>query len=173
MKPSITIAPIERTHIPVLAELAARTFTEAFGSSMEPEELKLSLEENRSEAFFERTFDLGEILGAWDGEKLVGYVQFGKVLMEDAGANPEDGELGRLYVDSAYQRQGIGRRLMEAALDRPRMKGAPRVFLQVWDENHKAIALYRQYGFEVCGETHFVAGGRAMTDLVMVRMRPS
>lgn len=173
MPSPIIIEPLTDQEIPELADLASRTFTEANIHSMTPQELETALAESRSVAYFGRTAPTSEILLAKDGPKIVGYTQFGDVKMTDAGANPEDGEFGRLYVDSAYQRQGIGRQLMEASLEHPRLKKAPRVFLQIWDENEKARALYEQFGFKVCGETHFVAGGRAMSDLIMVREQRS
>lgn len=55
--------------------------------------------------------------------------------------------LGRLYVLPAWQRRGIGHRLLAAALDaHPR---AATVALKVEAANAKALAFYAQQGFTV------------------------
>jgi ribosomal protein S18 acetylase RimI-like enzyme len=169
LRPKITIAPVQAPELIELAELAAKTFADAFGASMTPEDLKQSLEEDRSPAYFEHALKESTILVAKLDGKIVGYVQFGPVKMPEAGAAPDDRELGRLYVATELQGRGIGRQLMDAALSSPEMKHAPRVFLQVWDENHRALAMYESYGFKKCGVTTFEIAGKPARDLIMVR----
>jgi mycothiol synthase len=60
-----------------LADLAARSFSDAFGDEMDPEDLAQSLEENRSLAYFERTKDSSTIIVARYQGKLAGYAQYG------------------------------------------------------------------------------------------------
>lgn len=168
-KQEITIVPVEASELVELAELAAKTFADAFGASMTPEDLQQSLEEDRSPAYFKRALEECTILVAKLDGKIVGYVQFGPVKMPETGANPDDRELGRLYVATELQGQGIGRQLMDAALDSPEMKQAPRLFLQVWEENNRALAMYEGYGFKKCGVTTFEIAGKPAQDLIMVR----
>lgn len=86
-------------------------------------------------------------VGAWDGERLVGAV---RVL--------SDGYLfacvSEILVDPDYQRQGLGRRLMEAAL-----ATAPRgrLFLGAQPQ---AVAFFERLGYER-GPVGFVAAGAA------------
>jgi ribosomal-protein-alanine N-acetyltransferase len=72
------------------------------------------------------------------------------VLVGYAGLAQEGGEaeIHTLAVDPAYQRQGIGRALLRALLER--MCDAT-VFLEVRTDNEAAIQLYRSEGFEVIG----------------------
>ena len=62
----------------------------------------------------------------------------------------------------------MGRRLMEAALRHPRLVGARRIFLQVWDKNERALRLYESFGFKKVGTTTFAVGSEVMEDLVML-----
>ena len=56
-------------------------------------------------------------------------------------------EISGLAVDRAYQRTGLGRALVKAALRSARQRGFPRVALHVSTGNAAAIALYESEGF--------------------------
>jgi len=167
----ITIEPVKREELPELADLAARSFVDAFGADMDEEDLRQSLAENRSVAYFERALDTSTIRIAKEAGKIVGYVQFGAVLIPEVKAGKTDRELGRLYVDTVHQGRGIGRQLLNAALAEGSMARAAHVYLQVWDQNPKALALYESYGFETVGVTTFELAGKPAQDLIMVRFR--
>lgn len=168
----VQIEPVKPGEIEELAELAARTFSDAFGHTMDEQDLEQSLAENRSAAYFEKALEESTILVAKHQGKIAGYVQYGKVKIPEAEATKADRELGRLYIDTDLQGQGVGRQLMDAALSDPEMTQAPNIFLQVWDENDKAISLYESYGFERCGVTTFELAGKPAQDLIMVRRQP-
>lgn len=91
-------------------------------------------------AFLEALAAGHHYLSAWMGDSLVGYV--GLVF------GGREAEIHALAVDPAYQRCGIGRALLRAALDHA--AGAT-VFLEVRTDNEPAIQLYRSEGFEVIG----------------------
>ncbi len=153
-----------------LADLAARSFSDAFGDDMNPEDLAVSLEEDRSLAYFERTKDSSTILVARYQGKLAGYAQYGSVKLNGIDASPEDREIGRVYVDTTLHGVGIGRLLMESTLSDPDVAQAPNVYLQVWKENEPAIALYKKYGFENSGAVEeFLLAGKPARDIIMVR----
>ena len=59
----------------------------------------------------------------------------------------DEAEIGNLAVTAARRREGIGRKLMEFALDELKRKGARKVFLEVEDTNAAAMALYGKLGF--------------------------
>ena len=52
-------------------------------------------------------------------------------------------------VTKRFRGQGIGRRLMNHALDWANERGADEIELEVWERNHGAIALYEKLGYEV------------------------
>lgn len=54
-----------------------------------------------------------------------------------------------LHIDilDGYQRQGVGRRLVDAQLEHLRSKGACGVYLGVSADNDKGVPFYRKYGF--------------------------
>ena len=64
-----------------------------------------------------------------------------------------------VVVEDAYRGRGIGRRLVEAAIDEAQALGAEGVLLQVHRDNTPALQLYTGLGFrEVSGETELRLG---------------
>lgn len=165
------IRDLEIGEIPALAELARRTFAEAFGHSLGASDLAFHLQSNLSDAYFRAAAEADVFLIAAIDARPIGYAQFGALEIAAPGRLPGDQELRRLYVESTFQGRGIGRQLLDAALDHPRLKGAANVFLDVWEGNDGARRLYERFGFAVVGAHSFaVASGAAATrDLIMVR----
>lgn len=59
----------------------------------------------------------------------------------------DEADVNQVAVDSSRQNQGIGRKLMEALLERLEQAGASAVTLEVRKSNRAAIALYESLGF--------------------------
>ncbi len=86
------------------------------------------------------------ILIAKDGERVVGFVGYG-----DRGEEaPGTGEIFALYVLSEYYGTGLGRRLMDAGLER--LTAYTQVCLWVLKENKRAIRFYEKCGFGADGQ---------------------
>lgn len=75
-----------------------------------------------------------------------------------------DQELKKLYVLSDHQGRGIGKSLLDATLNTPRLRHAKNIYLDVWYKNKGARKLYESYGFKVINDT--------TQDLIMVRTQP-
>jgi len=155
--------------VPALSELAKRTWSDAFGHSVSPADEAVELERTRSEAYFSANLGEKTILVAEGNHALLGYVQFGDVDLAEVEVRPGDQELHRIYVDTEFQGQGLGRRLMSSALRHPMLADARRIYLQVWERNERAIRLYESLGFRTIGTTTFTIGsGEVAEDLVML-----
>ena len=74
---------------------------------------------------------------------VMGYIVFA-VLYEEA-------HILNIAVPTAYQRQGIGKYLLDSALDKIQTLDGWEVFLEVAVSNLPAQYLYRQFGFRICG----------------------
>jgi len=166
------IRPVLANEIAALSALASRTYTETFGASMSAEDLAAQLKATRSEDYFRNALREDTILVAVIDGAIAGYVQLSDVRIPIEGAGPSDQELFALYVRSDLQRQGIGKALMDEAFVHERFKRARKIWLDVWDENARAIALYARCGFKPAGRRDFVVDGRVVgSDLVMVFQR--
>lgn len=94
------------------------------------------------------------ILGQLTGEATI------SLLAEEAGqvvgalflsCLPPEGEVYRLAVRPERRRAGLGRALLCAGLERERKAGVRHLYLDVRAGNAAALALYRAFGFSVCG----------------------
>jgi len=56
------------------------------------------------------------------------------------------GDLGMSIVDG-FRERGIGSAMMTRAIEWARAKGLAKLFLEVWPDNARAIALYEKFGF--------------------------
>ena len=61
-------------------------------------------------------------------------------------------ELLRIATDGACRRQGVGRRLLRACMERLEQRGCRELFLEVRESNAPAIALYTGAGFAPVGK---------------------
>ena len=94
---------------------------------------------------------LTEQIGSPDASFLVAE-HSGRLIGHAFARMPQPGTLflSRLYVLPAWQRQGLGTRMVGAVLEQ--YPGAARMRLNVEAENLKGVAFYRRHGFTVVGE---------------------
>lgn len=154
-----------------LAELAARTFYDAFADMNTAENMKaymakaFTVEQLTSELSDPRAkFLLAESEGA-----IVGYAKLltGEIPACITGQNPI--ELVRLYVDKNCLGAGVGNDLMQASMDEARSLGHRTIYLGVWEHNHRAQSFYFRWNFRVVGSHIFQMGTDAQMDWLMER----
>jgi hypothetical protein len=59
---------------------------------------------------------------------------------------------------------------MDVAFESPRFQQAENIYIDVWDENERAVDFYLRYGFEVIGKCDFIVDGKCLgQDLVLKR----
>ncbi|RAK60503.1 GNAT family N-acetyltransferase [Phenylobacterium hankyongense] len=80
-----------------------------------------------------------------------------------------DLELKRIYTLHRLHGSGLGRRLLDAALEGARQAGARRLLLGVFGGNDRAKAFYARQGFTQAGVRRFQVGANAYDDLVLAR----
>ena len=81
-----------------------------------------------------------------------------------------------MQVQPAWQRQGIGTRLLQALIDyADDWLGLLRLELEVYADNHKARALYERFGFvqEGLHRCDTLRGGLYVDSLSMARLNPT
>jgi ribosomal protein S18 acetylase RimI-like enzyme len=117
--------------------------------------------------FFRGADDPGDVLIAELDGLPVGYVKLAPAT--ELASNRHVLEVHGLAVLPAFQRQRIGRRLIAAAVDEARARGARRVRLRVLATNQGAQRLYAAHGFEVVGvlREEFMIDGEYVDDVLM------
>ncbi len=154
-----------------LSGLGASTFIETFGHLYRPEDLESYLTENHSPAYYADFLRAPGTI-AWLAtdarDEPAGYAMAGPCGLGVEGAPALSGELKRVYLAKQAQGRGLGKALVEVALDWLEARFS-HVYLSVYSENYRAQALYRRYGFEKVAEHHFMVGTHADLDWIMAK----
>lgn len=169
MQKELSIDLVKDEEVAILRDLAIQTFTETFGGHNTDEQLQ---------EFFEQDYTV-EVLGKElkstenevyflrrDGE-VVGYLKVNWGEDQTEQELEDSFEIQRIYILNAYQGHGLGKFLFEFALERAYASGKRWAWLGVWENNLKAQALYRKYGFEKFSEHSFAVGDLVDTDWLM------
>ncbi|NMO94518.1 GNAT family N-acetyltransferase [Paenibacillus lemnae] len=107
-----------------------------------------------------------QLVAVTDSEEIAGYLGFRPPTGLDSSAHVY--ELW-IAVDPAFQRQGIGSRLMHAFQKAARQEGKSKLRLRVLSSNPRAIAFYRSCGFKEEGRLvrEYCVQGRYLDDILM------
>lgn len=103
----------------------------------------------------------------------IGYLHCGYVKFRPAGHHPPTRshilEISGLAVDPMHQRMGVGRRLIDAAVDEGHRRGSRKLSLRVLGTNERARRLYEKCGFviEAMLQEEYLIDGRYVDDLHM------
>lgn len=149
-----------------LGAFAQASFTETFGHLYPPEDLAAFVGEKYPAHVVAAEIadpDVRYVLALRDGA-IVGYSKLGVVDMDVDATDAL--ELHRLYVDTSVKGAGVAKALMDDALAWARGKGAKVMFLSVWENNTRAQAFYKRYGFEHVKEHTFMVGRVADRDFI-------
>ena len=77
-------------------------------------------------------------------------------------------EVARFYVDASLHGHGAAQELMAAVLAHASAAGHDGVWLQVWEQNPRAIRFYVKVGFADAGEATFRVGEQVDRDRLLV-----
>jgi ribosomal protein S18 acetylase RimI-like enzyme len=157
-----------------IASLGARLFVQAYGPTHPEPELS---------RYLTRSFGVDEIAKALANEDVAIFVAederggpIGYALLQRTRPPFPEGvtgehpwEIYRFYVDAAWHGRGVAQELMAACLGEVRLRGGDAVWLQAWQQAHRALAFYRREGFTTVGQAHFRFGDRVDDDDVLAR----
>lgn len=153
----------------MLASLGRKAFYEAFSEFQDPDDMQAYLDlafhpdtikshiEDKSILFF---------VAEWAGEP-VGYVKLHLNYAPPELKDQKCMQLERIYALKDFIGKKIGKALMEKCISEARAANAGYLWLGVWQENHRAIKFYKDWGFEIIGYKQFVIGKEVNDDYVM------
>jgi len=157
----------------MLADLAARLFTEAYGPTHPEPELSrylarsFSVDKVRDEI---TNSDVAMFVAEDETTRPLGYAFLRKTTDLPEGVTSYNSfEVVRFYVEAAAQGRGIGAALMEKCFAESRQRGADTIWLQVWKEAPWAIGFYTRMGFTPVGAAAFYFGEQVGDDHIMSR----
>ncbi|WP_238446290.1 GNAT family N-acetyltransferase [Desulforamulus ruminis] len=100
-------------------------------------------------------------------EELAGYLKLNEYEAQTDLNDPQSIEIERIYVTKEFQGKGLGRILLNKAIDTANIRKKSYIWLGVRERNDKAISFYKKNGFYVIGNHPFFMGEEEQTDFIM------
>lgn len=137
----ITVRPARELDADELARIDLATWTPAVSPAPVPDP--------ESYRFFRAGTEPGDVLVAEVDGVVAGWVKL--VVTTTLPSHAHVLEIRGLAVDPGLQSRGVGRRLVEAAVEESVRRGARKLTLRVLEHNRGARQLYERCGFEIEG----------------------
>jgi ribosomal protein S18 acetylase RimI-like enzyme len=157
---------------PALSAMARQSFVEAFTAVIEPAALQVYLEQAYGPAG-QMQRDLGDPAIDWRAAFIddvpAGYIKLSAMTLPFDAAHREAMELRQLYVVEACKGAGVADALTGWAIGVARARGAPEIYLAVFDHNQRAKRFYARHGFAEVGRCDFVTGPQVHDDRIWRR----
>jgi ribosomal protein S18 acetylase RimI-like enzyme len=152
-----------------LIEIARTTFADSFEKDNDPEDFK-----NYITTAFEKGNFLGQLQNpnssfyfVFIHKELVGYFKLNVDGAQTDIKSEESIELERIYVLEKFQRQQIGKVILQEAVRLAFQQNKTYIWLGVWEKNKDAIRFYQKHRF-IKFDTHpYYIGKDKQTDWLM------
>ena len=168
---TIKIKKCNREDLEILQEISIETFNDTFENQNSPENMKAYLEaafnskrlekelSNRSSQFFFVYFN----------EAVAGYLKVNTNKAQSEEMGDESLEIERIYIKNNFQKHGIGKYLLNKAIEIAMERNKNKIWLGVWEKNENAIAFYKKMGFVHTDSHSFYMGDEEQIDLIMIK----
>ncbi len=106
------------------------------------------------ESFKEHAYNLEEIKAMLEmpsGENYVYYIRGEPAGYVSFYVSKFACRVESIGVRPKFQRNGIGKKLMNIVEERCKLMGAKKIILETFEKNHKALEFYRSIGYEIIG----------------------
>lgn len=164
------IEKIDIEDLKMLKEISIETFRDTFESQNDPEDFREYLKNsfNDDKLKNELANKYSEFYFIYKDDKVAGYL---KLNLDSAQTEVFDDalEVERIYIRKEFHRQGLGKILIQKAIERSLELNKKLIWLGVWEHNIKALEFYKKLDFFVDGEHSFIIGDDVQIDLIMKR----
>ncbi len=155
-----------------LQEVSIETFNNTFKDHNSPENMTAYLEKAFTEYQLEKELSnkASEFYFIYNNDVIAGYL---KVNVNDAQSEPmgdETLEIERIYIRQPFQGRGLGKYLINKAVELAEAQNKSSIWLGVWDKNDNAIGFYKNIGFVQTGAHSFYLGEEEQIDVIMTKI---
>jgi len=156
----------------VLQEISCETFNETFKHQNSPENMNAYLERafNSKQLEKELSNTSSTFFLLYFNEELAGYLKVNVNEAQTEIMSDESLEIERIYIRSKYQKLGLGKSLMNKAIEGAIEQNKKSIWLGVWEKNENAIAFYEKNGFIQTAAHSFFMGDEEQTDIIMTKV---
>jgi len=154
-----------------LQEISYETFNETFKDQNSPEAMN---------AYLERAFNLkqlekelsnisSEFFFVYFNNEVAGYLKVNTNDAQSEEMGEESLEIERIYIKNKFQKYGLGKYLLNKAMEIAMERNKKKVWLGVWEKNENAIGFYKKMGFVQTGAHSFYMGDEEQIDFIMTK----
>ncbi|WP_066392981.1 GNAT family N-acetyltransferase [Neobacillus mesonae] len=154
-----------------LQEISYETFTETFKDQNSPENLSAYLERayNLKQLEKELSNISSQFFFVYFNDEVAGYLKVNTNDAQSEEMGDESLEVERIYIRSKFQKHGLGKYLLNKAIEIAMERNKKKIWLGVWEKNENAMAFYKKMGFVQTGAHSFYMGDDEQTDIIMTK----
>ncbi|MGU3470496.1 GNAT family N-acetyltransferase [Paenibacillus sp. D51F] len=154
-----------------LQEISFETFTETFKDQNSPENLNAYLDRafNLNQLEMELSISFSQFLFVYFNHEVAGYLKVNTNDAQSEEMGDEALEIERIYIKKIFQGHGLGKYLLNTAIETAMERDKKKIWLGVWEKNENAIAFYKKMGFVQTGSHSFYMGDEEQIDFVMTK----
>ena len=158
------VTKVNAESIPIIRELARKTWEVAYASIISPAQMKYMLDLFYSEAALQKQIQQGhQFIIAKRKQDPVGFASYSIKSSEE----PDTYRLNKIYIDPLFQGKGIGKLLIGFIINDISSYDAANLELNV-NRSNKAMEFYQKIGFRIIKEEDInIGNGFFMNDYVM------
>ncbi|ENH96917.1 Protease synthase and sporulation negative regulatory protein PAI 1 [Gracilibacillus halophilus YIM-C55.5] len=155
----------------LLQEISVETFKDTFKEQNSPENMKEYLERafHLKQLKKELSNHFSQFFFVYFQHEIAGYL---KINMNDAQSEEMGDnslEIERIYIKNSLQQHGLGKYLLNKAIEIAMEHNKTQIWLGVWEKNEGAIAFYKKMGFVQTGSHSFFMGDEEQVDFIMTK----
>ncbi|WDQ31393.1 N-acetyltransferase [Paenibacillus marchantiae] len=154
-----------------LQEISIETFNDTFKDQNSPDNMRAYLERafNAKQLEDELSNSCSDIFFVYYNEELAGYLKVNRDGAQSEQMSDASLEIERIYIRKKFQKHGLGKYLLNKAMETALEHKKKEVWLGVWEKNDNAIAFYKKMGFVQTGSHSFYMGDEEQIDFIMVK----
>lgn len=168
---TVKIIKCKREDLEILQEISIETFYDTFKDQNSPENMKAYLEKafNLRQLEKELSNISSEFFFVYVRNEVAGYLKVNTNEAQSEEMGDEALEIERIYIKNQYQKHGLGKYMLNQAMDMARGQNKKKIWLGVWEKNENAIAFYKKMGFAQTAAHAFYMGDEEQTDFIMAK----
>lgn len=171
MQMTVNIKLCTLEDLQTLQEVSIETFYDTFKDQNSPENMNTYLEKafNLKQLEKELSNKGSQYYFVYFQNEVAGYlkVNIGDAQSEEMG--DDSLEIERIYIKESFQKHGLGKYLLNKAMDIAMEYNKKKIWLGVWEKNENAIAFYNKMGFVQTGAHSFYMGDEEQIDYIMTK----
>lgn len=168
---TVEIRACRREDLQKLQEISIETFNDTFKDQNSPDNMRAYLERafNATQLEDELSNSCSDIFFVYYNDELAGYLKVNRDGAQSEKMSDDSLEIERIYVRKKFQKHGLGKYLLNKAMESALKHKKKQIWLGVWEKNDNAIAFYKKMGFVQIGTHSFYMGAEEQIDYIMIK----